>query len=48
MPRLQESKNRYSITIPKEIIAIKKWKKRDLLILQLNEFDRIELRHVDE
>ena len=43
MVRLQESKGRYFVTIPKEIIAKKKWKKGIMLVVSFNERGNVEI-----
>lgn len=43
MVKLQESKGRFSITIPREYIKKKGWKKGEKLILSFNERGNIEV-----
>lgn len=43
MVKLQESKGRYFVTIPKEYIQLKGWHKGTVLVLTLNEKNNIEL-----
>jgi len=43
MPKLQENKGRYFITIPIEIIEKKKWTKGIKLIVSFNERGNVEL-----
>ena len=43
MVRLQESKERYFITIPKALVIQKEWKKGQELFLGFNERGNIEL-----
>ena len=43
MVRLQESKGRYFVTIPKEIIIKKKWKKGTILVVSFNERGNVEI-----
>ena len=43
MVRLQESKGRYFVTIPKEIIMKKKWKKGEILVVSFNERGNVEI-----
>ena len=53
MPKLQKSKNkegkgiRWSITIPAEMVAIKGWKKEDVLMLAFNANGNIEIEKVE-
>lgn len=43
MVKLQESMERWSVTIPKDYIQKKKWKKGDNLIWSFNERGNLEL-----
>jgi len=43
MPKLQQSKDRYFITLPKELVEKKNWKKSQSLILIFNERGNIEI-----
>lgn len=43
MVRLQESKGRYFITIPKQLADQKEWKKGQQLFLVFNERGNIEI-----
>jgi len=47
MPKLQEAKGRHFITIPLELIKLKKWKKGQVLALGFNERGNIEIREVE-
>lgn len=44
--RLQESKNRYSITIPKEYVLLKKWKKGQMLAIAVNQDGDLVIKEV--
>lgn len=43
MPKLQETKDRYFITIPKDLVTKKKWKKGQELLFTWNERGNIEI-----
>ena len=43
MVKLQESKNRFFVSIPKEYIKKKKWVKGEELLVSFNERGNIEL-----
>jgi len=46
--KLQYGNERYFLTIPKDIVTKKKWKKGDKFILSFNERGNVELYGVDE
>jgi hypothetical protein len=46
MVRLQEFKGQFSITIPREFIEKKGWKKGQKLIVSFNERGDIEIQNV--
>jgi hypothetical protein len=46
MVRLQENKNRWFITIPKEIVKFKKWKKFQELIIIMDFDGNVQIREV--
>lgn len=46
MPKLQEAKGRYYITIPLEIIKLKKWHKGQDLALGFNQDGDILIRPI--
>lgn len=46
MPKLQEHKNRYFITIPKEYVKDKGWKKGQELLLGFDYEGRIVIKEV--
>ena len=48
MVKLQYGNNRYFITIPKDIVRRKKWKKGDRFIFSFNERGNVELYEVEE
>lgn len=41
---MQESKGRYFISIPKEYVEMKGWKKGEVLVLGFNERGNIEIK----
>lgn len=43
MPKLQETKGRFFITIPKEMVDKKKWEKHQQLFFTWNERGNIEI-----
>jgi hypothetical protein len=43
MAKLQESKGRFSVTLPKEYIEKKKWKKGETLLISFNERGNLEI-----
>jgi len=43
MPKLQETKGRFFITIPKEMVEKKKWQKGENLLFTWNERGCIEI-----
>lgn len=43
MPKLQKIENRYFITIPKDMVVKKKWKKGQILLFIWNEKGNIEI-----
>jgi len=43
MVKLQEYKNQYFVTIPREIIEKKKWTKGQKLIISFNERGNVEI-----
>ena len=43
MVKLQENKNRWFITLPKEYVKKKKWKKGTELLVSFNERGNIEI-----
>jgi len=43
MVKLQESKNRYFVSLPAEIIKKKKWVKGEELIVSFNERGNVEI-----
>jgi len=43
MPKLQEIKGRFFITVPMELVKQKKWKKAQTLFLIFNERGNIEI-----
>jgi len=43
MPRIQETKDRYFITLPKTLVQQKGWKKGDQLFFVFNERGNLEL-----
>lgn len=43
MPRLQESKGKFTIVVPKEFVERKGWKKGQVLIFAFNENGNIIL-----
>ena len=43
MAKLQESKGRYSIVIPKEMVKLKEWKKGQDLVIVFNERGSLEI-----
>jgi hypothetical protein len=43
MPKLQQTKDRYFITIPKEMVDNKKWLKGQTLMFTWNERGNIEI-----
>ena len=47
MVKLQEVKQKFSVTIPKEYIAQAKWQKGDDLTVSFNERGNIELKKVE-
>ena len=46
MVKLQESNGQFFITIPKEYVQRMKWKKGDVLIININERKNIELENM--
>jgi hypothetical protein len=46
MPKLQEAKGRYNITIPLELIKLKKWRKGQDLVLGFNQDGDILIRSI--
>jgi len=46
MVKLQESKNHYSITIPKQFVKAKGWEKGQELPVNLNDKGNIEIKEV--
>jgi len=44
--KLQEWKNRYFITIPKEYVLLKKWKKGQLLVVTVNQDGDLIIKEV--
>lgn len=47
MVKLQESKNRYSITIPKEYVKQKGWEKGQELVLGFDHNGDIVIKEID-
>lgn len=47
MVKLQESKNRYSITIQKKFVKAKGWEKGQELLVNLNNDGNIEIKEMD-
>lgn len=43
MPKLQESNNRYFITVPKDLVERKQWTKGQAIYFIFNERGNIEL-----
>ncbi len=43
MPKLQQVKDRYFITLPKNLVEKKQWKKGQDLILMFNERGNVEI-----
>lgn len=43
VPKLQEAKNRFSITIPRTLVERKGWKKGQELLLMFNEKGNVEI-----
>lgn len=48
MVRLQEQKGRFFVTIPKEYIKDKKWKKGDTLVVGYDDKGRITIKRVGD
>jgi hypothetical protein len=48
MPILQQGKSQFFVTIPKDLIQAKKWKKGQKLLLIFNERGNIEMREIEE
>ena len=46
MPKLQYSKKRYSITVAKDLIDLKGWKKGQRIVMVLNSKNDIVLKEV--
>jgi len=46
--RLQESKGRFSVSIPKDLVDAKQWTKGQRLFLAFNEKGNIEIREIPE
>jgi len=47
MVKVQENKNRWFITIPKEYVKLKKWKKGQELVLGFDQEGRIIIQEVN-
>jgi len=47
MVRLQENKHRWFITIPKEIVQFKKWKKFQELLLVMDYEGNVQIKEVN-
>ncbi len=48
MVKLQEVKNRYSITIPKQYVKLKKWEKGQELVVGFDHNGDIVIKEINE
>jgi antitoxin component of MazEF toxin-antitoxin module len=48
MVRLQEHKNRWFITIPRDVVVMKKWKKGQDLYVSIDNNNQVVIRQVHD